>query len=92
MPFNSRPGTFRSRGCSAPPASRMASKLAAKIFDGNVSTDVRVGDELHAFGRHLFEAAIDDVLFQLEVRNAVAQQSADAICLFVDRDRMAGAA
>ncbi len=25
MPFNSRPGTCRSRGCSAPPASRMAS-------------------------------------------------------------------
>ena len=56
------------------------------------SADVRIGDELHAFSLHLFKAAIDDVLFQLEFRDAVAEQSADAVCFFVDRDRVAGAA
>ena len=51
-----------------------------------------MGDELHALGRHLFEAAIDDVLLQLELRDAIAKESADAVRLFIDRDRMASAA
>ena len=67
-------------------------KVAAQIFDRNVRADFGVGDELHAFGGHLFEAAVDDVLFQLELGDAVAQQSADAVCFFVDRDRVSGAA
>ena len=47
-----------------------------------------VGHELHALGGHLVEAAIDDVLLQLELRNAIAKQSTNAVRLFVDRYRM----
>ena len=61
-------------------------------LDGNVDADVRVGQEDDAFGLHLLDAAIDDVLFKLEVGNAVAQQAADAVVLLVDGDGVAGAA
>ena len=67
-------------------------EIAAQVFDMNVSSDFRVGDELHALSGHLFKAAIDDVLFEFEFRDAIAKQSANAVCFFVDRDRMAGAA
>ena len=40
---------------------------------------------------HLLQAAVDEVLFHLEFGNAVAQQSADAVRLFVNRDPVAGA-
>ena len=40
----------------------------------------------HSFGFHLFDAAIDDVLFQLEIGNAVAQKAADAIVAFENGD------
>jgi hypothetical protein len=53
---------------------------------------VRVGDKGDALGAHLLDAAIDDVLFQLEVGNAVAQQAADAVVLLIDGDGVAGAA
>ena len=52
---------------------------------------MRVGEEGDALGAHLLETAIDDVLFELEVGNAVAQQAADAVVLFVDGDGVAGA-
>ena len=53
---------------------------------------MRVGQERDAFGAHLLEAAVDDVLFQFEVGNAVAQQAADAVVLLIYGDRVAGAA
>ena len=61
-------------------------------FDRNVDADVRVGDEVDALGPHLLDAAVDDMLFKLEVGNAVAQQAADAVVLLVDGDGVAGAA
>ncbi len=66
--------------------------LSGERLDGNVDADMRVGQEGDALGAHLLDAAIDDVLFQLEVRNAVAQQAADAVVLLVDGDGVAGAA
>src|ERR1039457_1777119 len=50
-----------------------------------------VGLELHSFGAHLLQAAIDEVLLHLEVGDAVAQQPADAVVLLEDRDAVAGA-
>ena len=44
-----------------------------------------------AFGFHLRHAAVDDVLFHLEVGNAIAQQAAGLGELLVDMDVMAGA-
>ena len=43
-------------------------ELAAQIFHRNICADVRVGDELHAFGLHLLQAAVDQVLLHLEIR------------------------
>ena len=61
-------------------------------LDGNIDADVRVGLEGDALGVHLLDAAVDDVLFKLEVGNAVAEQAADAVVLLVDGDGVAGAA
>ena len=58
----------------------------------HVHAHVRVGHKRDALGAHLLDAAVDDVLLQLEVGNAVAQQSADAVALLIDGDRVAGAA
>ena len=61
-------------------------------FDRHIDADMRVGHKGDALGAHLLDAAVDDVLFQLEVGNAVAQQAADAVGLFIDGDGVAGAA
>jgi len=48
-------------------------EVAPQILHGNIFPNFRTSNELHAFGRHLLQAAIDDVFLQLELRNAVAQ-------------------
>ncbi len=50
-----------------------------------------VHDKLDAFGLHLRDTAIDQMLLHLEMRDAVAQQPANAIGLFKYSDRMPGA-
>ena len=92
MPLSSRPGTGRSRGCSAPPAKKDGVKALRQRLHGNIYADVGVGLEDYAFGAHLLDAAINDMLFKLEVRNAVAEQAADAVVLFKNCDGVAGAA
>src|ERR1700682_2368978 len=67
-------------------------EFTPQMFDFNVLAYFRVGNELDALGGHLLEPAIDDVLLHFELGNAVTQQSADAVGLLVDRDRMSGAA
>ena len=52
---------------------------------------MRIGDELDAFGRHLLHAPVDPVLLHLEVRDAVAQQAADAIAFLEHRHPVARA-
>ena len=47
---------------------------------------MRVGHKLHALAFHLLQTAIEDVLLHLEFRNPVAQQSANAVGLLVNRD------
>ena len=75
-------GNLQDRGdARTPPARTMASKSRRRSSTANVRADFGIGDELHALGGHLFEAAVDDVLLQLEFGNAVAQQSADAVRL-----------
>src|SRR4051812_37382697 len=67
-------------------------EVSAQILDGNVVADLGAGYKFHAFRTHLLEPAIDDVLFHLELRDSVAQEPANAVCLFVHRNRMSGAA
>ena len=50
-----------------PPAGWRRTRVR-RSSDRNVDADVRVGDELHAFGRHLLQAAVDEVLLHLEIR------------------------
>ena len=87
-PSSSRPGTGRSRGCSAPPASTTASNSSQRrrmarrpLRRRRADVPTYAGAELDALGRHLLHAAVDQVLLHLEVGNAVAQQAADAIVL-----------
>ena len=56
-----------------------------------VDADFDTGAEHHAFGFHLADAAVDQMLFHLEVGNAVTQQSADAVGFFEQGHGMAGA-
>jgi len=70
----------------------MASKPSVRDSTENVHADVRVGLEDHAFSAHLLDAAVDDMFFELEIRDAVAEQAADAVILFKNRDGVAGAA
>src|ERR1051326_8256884 len=48
-------------------------EVAAQIFDRDVAADFRIGDELYALGRHLFQATINDVFLELELWNSVAK-------------------
>ena len=50
-----------------------------------------VGMELHTLGPHLRDTSVDHRLFQLEVGNAIAKQSANSRRLLIDGDDMAGA-
>ncbi len=50
-----------------------------------------VDNELHALGAHLFQTAVDEVLLHLEIRDAIAQQTADAVGLLEYGDGVAGA-
>ena len=61
-------------------------EFAPQIFHRDIAAHVRVGLELHAFTAHLLQTAVDQVLLHLEIRDAVTQQTADAVVLFEDRD------
>ena len=67
-------------------------ELALQFLDRDVLAHLGAGNEFHALGRHLFQAAINEVLFQLELRNAITQQATDAVGLFVDHYGVSGAA
>ena len=51
----------------------------AEFFKRKVATNVDAGGELDSFGLQLLEAAIDQLLLELEVGDAVAQESAKLV-------------
>ena len=53
-------------------------------------THLDAGAKRHAFGTHLVNAPIDEAFFHLEVGNAIAQQTTDAIVLLEHHHRMTG--
>ena len=67
-------------------------EVAAQVVDRDVLTDVGAGHELDAFGGELLDAAVHQMLLELEVGNAVAQQAPDAVGLFENGDLVSGAA
>src|SRR6266849_4511036 len=87
---------FASRHSQVAGLFRTASKnnrvtVLLQFFNLYVFAHVCISDEAHAFGFHLRKPPVDDVLFQLEMRNAVSQQSTDAIRLLVHSYPVPGA-
>ncbi len=66
-------------------------EVGQQLVDRDVLADLGVDAERHTLGRHLVDAAVDQVLFHLEVGDAVAQQAADAVLLLDQRHRVTGA-
>ena len=66
-------------------------ELTPKIVDGDVDADVAAGAERHAFRHHQIEAPIEEFLFELELRNSVPEESADAIGALEHRHPVPGA-
>ena len=63
----------------------------AQLSPSDVLADVDVGAEPGALCLHLRDARVDVVLLHLEVRDAVAQQAADAVVALEDGDCVARA-
>ncbi len=63
----------------------------ADLLRRDVGADVDPGAKLDSLCAQQLEAALEESLLHLEFRNAVAQQTADAVGLLEDGDRMAGA-
>ena len=89
MPLRSRPGTLRSRGAVAPPASTIASYVAPQLVDRHVDADVAIRLELDALVAHQRQAAVEKPLFHLECRNPVPQQTADTVGALEHGDEVA---
>ena len=60
--------------------------FALQVFAGDVNADVDAGFKFHAFGFHQLDAAFDDLFFEFEIRNAVAEKSAGMEIALIDRD------
>ena len=65
-------------------------KLLAQFRGREIPTDIAVRVEHHAFGAQLLNAALNVALLQLEVRDAVNQQAAEAVLLLKDCDLVPG--
>src|SRR3546814_856381 len=63
-----------------------------QLLDRYVDADIDAAMESDALALHLLDAAIDEILLHLEVRNAVAQQPAGLGFALVDMNIMAGPA
>ena len=66
-------------------------EFSQQFVHGDSDADFDARAEFHAFGCHLLDTAIDQMLFHFEIGNAIAQQSADAIVLLEQGHRMPGA-
>src|SRR5665648_498301 len=61
----------------------------AELLEGDVLADLHTGPEPGAFGLHLGDPAVDQVLLELEVRDPVTEQAADPVVPLEDRHRVA---
>src|SRR5437899_3162235 len=60
--------------------------MVAQLGNGDVAADLAVQPELHLGITQQLLASLHDLLLELEVRDAVDQQAADAVVAVVDRD------
>ncbi len=54
-------------------------EAAAQVIGRNIDADVDVHLELHPFEHQLFQPAVENLLFQLEIGNSVAKQPAQPV-------------
>jgi len=91
-PTAQRPGMGRSRAWVAPGREfTTAVEVLAQLLDGDVDPTFTFTRNSVHLGAHLGEAAVQDPLFHLELGDAVAQQSADAVGPFEHDHVVAGA-
>ena len=90
-PASSAPGSVSARWRWAPVASTSASWRARSSSNGDVGADGDAERELDALGHELLDPAVDQVLLELEVGDAVAQQPAGAVVALVHGHRVARA-
>ncbi len=62
-----------------------------ELFRIEIDADIDAAVKLHAFRHHLMHAPVDQMLFHLEVGNAIAQQAAGLQILLKDMHLVAGA-
>ena len=65
--------------------------LKGKIV-GSAAANLHSGNKTNPLGAQLLDPPLDDVLLHLEMWNAIDQQAAQTIGLFIDRHRVPGAA
>ena len=66
-------------------------KFLTKILRGNITADVSTRLELNALRHHLLEPPVQNFFLQFEIRNAIAEQTADSVRFFKYGDRVPGA-
>ena len=82
-------GQFSGQGRSGRDHDRVVAR--AQVAPGDVLADLDAGAEARALVLHLAEAVLEVALLHLEVRDAVAQEAADAVVPLEDRDGVSGA-
>ena len=91
MPGSSRPGMSRSRGHSAPPDMTHGVEILAQRLRPRRSRRPRCRCGTRRPRPPSGRAPVDQMLFHLEVGDAVAQQAADPVVLLEQGDAVAGA-
>src|SRR5690606_21549504 len=66
-------------------------ELLTQLRSGDVGADVDSGAELGPLGLHLFDTTVDEALLHLELGDAVAQKSPDAVGPLEHDNLVAGA-
>lgn len=64
-------------------------KIGAQLLGRDINPDVDAGPELGALSLHLLEPPIQNTLFHLELGDAVAKQTTDAVLTLEDGDFIA---
>lgn len=85
-------GNVEITGLLRPASQNHSIMVFEKLVGGNGYPDVYLGPKLHPFGLHLRYPPIDVLLLDLEIRDAVTQQSSDAVLLLVDHNAVPCAA
>ncbi len=83
-PAQLAPGASRSRDTREPIVTTSASWRSLELGGVDIAPDIGVVDELDPLLREDLDAAIDDRLLELRVRNAEAHQTAGALVALVD--------